>query len=75
MDSKLEMARHPAEQTSRTAAVGGSRQKPTKTTAPCTAAAPAPGKVGFAAPEDRISVDPLRGTDRYRLVMPYSLRV
>lgn len=75
MDSKLEMARNPAEQTSRTAAVGGNRQKPVGTATQLAPPVPPPGKIGFAAPEDRVSVDPLRATDRYRLVMPYSLRV
>ncbi len=28
-----------------------------------------------AAPEQRLSIDPMRTTDRYRLVMPWSNRV
>lgn len=28
-----------------------------------------------AAAEERLSVDPMRATDRYRLVVPFSLRV
>jgi hypothetical protein len=47
-----------------------------------TARVPAPGGVrdqraSLAAkvpPADRLSVDPLRATDRYRLVMPYAAR-
>lgn len=30
---------------------------------------------GPAADEPRLSVDPMHATDRYRLVVPYSLRV
>lgn len=38
------------------------------------AIAPAPTRPTAAA-EARASVDPLRGTDRYRLVMPYTQRL
>ena len=37
--------------------------------------AEAPKSAAERAPTDRLSEDPMRRTDRYRLVMPYSLRV
>jgi hypothetical protein len=75
MDSRLDVVRNPADPSPRNATVGGNRQKPNVTPSLRAPAAQPPAKVGFAQPEEQVSIDPLRATDRYRLVMPYSLRV
>lgn len=76
MDSRLEMVRPPAEPASRTATVGGNRTRATGQAVQQVPTASAPvAKAGTPVGEDRVSVDPMRATDRYRLVMPYSLRV
>jgi hypothetical protein len=36
---------------------------------------PAGGRDERDAPEPRVSPDPMQGTDRYRLVMPFNLRL
>lgn len=74
MDSRLEMERCPAQPTTRpeTTVVSSSRG---------TSPAPTPSLATTRTSgvrirgEERISVDPLRATDRYRLVVPYALRV
>lgn len=35
----------------------------------------APTRTGDGAPHDRISPDPMRSTDRYRLVTPHTFRL
>ena len=74
MDSRLEMERCPAQPTTRpeTMAVSGSRGTRPAPTPPLATARTNGIRI---CGEERISVDPLHATDRYRLVVPYSLRV
>lgn len=77
MDSRFEVDRHQSP-----LATGSPRAANQRAGTGATARVPAPGGVrdqraGLAAkvpPADRLSVDPLRATDRYRLVMPYAAR-
>lgn len=77
MDSRFEVERLPSP-----LATGSPRAANQRAGTGASTRVPAPGGVrdqraGLAtkvAPADRLSVDPLRATDRYRLVMPYAAR-
>lgn len=75
MNSRLELDRGGAPQTS-WSTNASDRWSPGT---PLPARPPTGGRPNLATPpltvEDRHSCDPMRATDRYRLVMPYSLRV
>lgn len=71
MDTRLTQERR------ETASPSWSTTTPDRRPQPNPAAARPAGAPNAAAPTvaERLSNDPLRATDRYRLVMPYSLRV
>lgn len=74
MDTRLEMEREPAQQSSRSAG-RGSGKIPEAAPTSRTAAAHQTKTPSNAGANEHQSLDPLRATDRYRLVMPYSLRL
>lgn len=71
MDTRLEMEREPAQQSSSSAGIGSGKLPDGRPTAK--ASALRHGKALIA--DEHQSLDPMRATDRYRLVMPYSLRL
>ena len=76
MDTRLEMEREPAQQSSRSATIGNgalpAASSPTARTTTPANVAKAPLNAGGL---EHQSLNPLRATDLYRLVMPYSLRL
>ena len=73
MNAKTEVERHVGQSRQRRATVGAQSQDGTELAEP-TLAVTDPRR-GMAADEPRLSVDPMHATDRYRLVVPYTLRV
>lgn len=74
MDTRLEMEREPAQQSSSSAGIGSGKLPDARPTAKASALRHGKALIAASADEHQ-SLDPMRATDRYRLVMPYSLRL
>lgn len=74
MDTRLEMEREPAQQSSSSAGIG-SGKLPDAHTSPKASAMRLGKALRADGANEQQSLDPMRATDRYRLVMPYSLRL
>jgi len=74
MNARTEVERHAGQDLPWSAAVGAGRTQDGTDSGETAVVAPNPWS-GHAPDESRLSVDPLRATDRYRLVVPYTLRV
>jgi len=74
MNARTEVERHAGQDLQWSPAVGAVRSQDGTDSGEASVVATNPWR-GLAPDETRLSVDPLRATDRYRLVVPYTLRV